>query len=46
MLDIKKHVRNSVAILPAQTMVGEDSLQDLRQQKDVAIPQGVQEIGE
>ena len=34
-------------ILPARsTMVGDKLLRDLRKQKDVVIPEGVQEIGD
>ena len=45
-LDVKKYVADSMVVLPAGTMVGRQSLRDLRKQKDVVIPEGVQEIGE
>ena len=45
-LDVKKFVKKSVAILPARTMMGGESLRDLRRQKEVIIPEGTQEIGE
>lgn len=44
-VNIKRCVNDSVAVLP-MTMLGSLSLRDPRMQKDVVIPEGVQEIGE
>ena len=42
----KNYFRDSVVILPARsTMVGDRLLWELRKQREVVIPEGVQEIG-
>ena len=44
--DIRRHLRHRVAILPLrQTTVGGQRLWDLRVQKEVVVPEGIEEIG-
>ena len=45
-LDVKRYVADDVVVLPAKMVVGDQLLRDLRGQKDVAIPDGVERIGE
>ena len=45
-LDIRKYVDDHTVVFPAGLMAGARSLRDLRELKDVVIPDGLQEIGE
>ena len=45
-LDTRKHVGNYVAVLPTVVMIGNKRLRDLRQFKEVIIPEGVEKIGD
>ena len=40
-LDIKKCVDDGAAVLSVKTIVGKQSLRDLRKQKEVAISEGI-----
>ena len=45
-VDVRKYVDDSVTVWPTGTMVGDKLLRDLRGQKHLVIPEGLQKIGE
>ena len=43
-IDAREYVKNSVKIVPARMTAGKQSLRDLKRQKDVVIPEGIEKI--